>query len=523
MFTSRIFVSSTVLGLCLAPLLSAQTTDRTFMPQSETQSTDTCTEVPIQDSLPFLCVPPSTVLQSPPTEIKPSARIPLLLNAGTALRISLSRRTRISHASEIVQGTIVEPVYAFDQVVIPGDSQVAGRIVTVDSVSGLHRAMAYANGNFSPFHKYEVEFDTVILPNGQRIPVKTFVSPGTAEMVHLVSSPEKEKKKNISERATDSAKQQAKNKITDAKEEAHQSWEAVRTPGRLDRLKHFVLAQSPYRRQYLEIGTRFNADVQDPIAFGEIERTAGDLDAIGTFLPLDSTVKARLVSEVNSATATRGDRVDALLTEPLYSSAHKVILPANTLIVGEVVQSRPARKFHRNGELRLIFRRVEIPMEAQNATQEILQTNQSSAEHTRITGNLEGLEVDRQSRMTLDEEGGAHTTDSKTRYLSTGLAVLLAAAASHTDTEHGTVDSAGDPGIRIAAGGSGFRLVGAVISLAAKSSPVSIAFSAYGASSSIYANFLSRGREIVFPKDTPLEIGFGNPRPTSPTSAPSNH
>jgi len=117
--------------------------------------------------------------------------------------------------------------------------------------------------------------------------------------------------------------------------------------------------------------------------------------------------------------------------------------------------------------------------------------------------------------MNLDEEGGARTTDSKTRYLSTGLAVLLAAAAAHPDGEHGTTDAAGDPGVRTAAGGSGFRLTGALLSLAVKSTPVSIAFGAYGASASIYANFLSRGHDVVLPKDTPLEIGFGNPHPAA--------
>jgi hypothetical protein len=89
------------------------------------------------------------------------------------------------------------------------------------------------------------------------------------------------------------------------------------------------------------------------------------------------------------------------------------------------------------------------------------------------------------------------------------VAILLAAAASHTDSEHGTVDNAGDPGVRTAAGGSGFR--GALISFGARSQPVSIALGVYGASSSVYANFLSRGHEVIFPKDTPLEIGFGSP------------
>jgi hypothetical protein len=28
---------------------------------------------------------------------------------------------------------------------------------------------------------------------------------------------------------------------------------------------------------------------------------------------------------------------------------------------------------------------------------------------------------------------------------------------------------------------------------------------------SIYTNFLSRGKDVVLPKDTPMEIGFGAP------------
>jgi hypothetical protein len=132
-----------------------------------------------------------------------------------------------------------------------------------------------------------------------------------------------------------------------------------------------------------------------------------------------------------------------------------------------------------------------------------------------MIGNLEGHEVARSAHMKLDEEGGARTTDSKTRYLSTGLAVLLAAAAAHSDGERGTTDAAGDPGVRTAAGGSGFRLTGALVSLAVKSTPVSMAFGAYGASTSIYSNFLSPGHDVVLPKDTPLEIGFGSPHPAA--------
>ncbi len=108
-----------------------------------------------------------------------------------------------------------------------------------------------------------------------------------------------------------------------------------------------------------------------------------------------------------------------------------------------------------------------------------------------MSGNLEGVEVARNSNMKRDDEGGAHTTDSKTRYLSTGLAVLQA-AAPHSEVEHGTTGTVG-PGVRSAAGGSGFRLTGALFSLAAKSMPVSLAFGMYGASASEVANGIIRG------------------------------
>jgi hypothetical protein len=186
-------------------------------------------------------------------------------------------------------------------------------------------------------------------------------------------------------------------------------------------------------------------------------------------------------------------------------------LPANSRLVGQVVKAKAAQKLHHNGELRVIFERIETSEEGMQALAQIQREAQAQAERSQaMIGNLEGVEVDRRANMQLDEEGGARTTDSKTRYLSTGLAVVLAAAASHTEAEHGTTETAG-PGVRTAAGGSGFRLTGALLSLVANSTPVSMAIGAYGASMSIYANFLSRGKDVVLPKDTQMEIGFGPP------------
>jgi hypothetical protein len=343
--------------------------------------------------------------------------------------------------------------------------------------------------------------------------------PGTAEVVHLVSNPAKQEQKSAAGRATDRAKTEAKGKIAEAKQQAREGWAKLTAPGKMHRLKEFLLAQSPYRKQYVQPGTRFVAELEGPLDFGATTRTSDQLSSVGSAPTPDSTLKARLVAEVSSATASRGTPVTAILTEPLYSPAHQLILPANSRLVGQVTKAKAARKLHHNGELRVIFESIQTSDEGMQALAQVQKETQAQAERSEaqaqaqsqaMVGNLEGVEVDRRANMQLDEEGGARTTDSKTRYLSTGLAVMLAAAASHTEAERGTTETAG-PGVRTAAGGSGFRLTGALLSLVAKSTPVSMAIGAYGASQSIYANFLSRGHDVVLPKDTPLEIGFGLP------------
>jgi hypothetical protein len=42
------------------------------------------------------------------------------------------------------------------------------------------------------------------------------------------------------------------------------------------------------------------------------------------------------------------------------------------------------------------------------------------------------------------------------------------------------------------------------------SRPLATGFGAYGAARSIYSNFLSRGQDVVYPKDSAMAIGFGS-------------
>ena len=256
--------------------------------------------------------------------------------------------------------------------------------------------------------------------------------------------------------------------------------------------------QLPYRRQYLEAGTRFNADLDAPLKFGSVSRTPLQLSAVGTEPPPNVVIHARLAEKVSSATAHRGDPIHAVITQPVLNSEHQLVLPADSQIMGEVTQAKPARRLHHNGELRIRFNSIE-----------------TSGTVRAMQGSLEGVEADKAAAVKLDAEGGAHTSDSKSRYLATGLSILLASTAAHPESDNGESDGIADPATRTAAGGSGFKLLGAVVGLVSRSKVFSSTMGIYGASMSVYTHFLSRGRDVIFSKDTPIEVGFHPARPAA--------
>jgi hypothetical protein len=148
---------------------------------------------------------------------------------------------------------------------------------------------------------------------------------------------------------------------------------------------------------------------------------------------------------------------------------------------------RAARRLHRNGQLRIVFREVVLP----DGTVQNVETT------------LQGIQSDSADNVQLDSEGGAKSTSSKMRYLSTGATVGLALIGS------GGRNDVGDAGPTVG-GATGFKLIGLIVGVAFRSHTYGIFMSAYGGTRSIYVNFLGRGRDIVFPKDTNMEIGLGN-------------
>jgi hypothetical protein len=62
-----------------------------------------------------------------------------------------------------------------------------GRVARVDSLSRKRRALAIANGDFTPLRKAHVDFETLVLKDGTRVPLHEVLSQGAANVVHLTA------------------------------------------------------------------------------------------------------------------------------------------------------------------------------------------------------------------------------------------------------------------------------------------------------------------------------------------------
>ncbi|MGA8617211.1 MAG: hypothetical protein WB660_01640 [Candidatus Sulfotelmatobacter sp.] len=416
--------------------------------------------------------------------------VPMMVGAGTPIKLALDAEVRVRKVGQAIHGRTTEPVYAFDKLLIPLGTLVNGKVSAIDAVPKMLRTMQAANGNFSPARTVHVQFDEMIMSDGRRVALRTVASPAPNGVLRFVSASEKAEKKNKVEDA-------ASEKVSATRQEIRRQWselqKQIHEPGKMHKLRRIALAQLPVHPQYIDAGTSFNADLLQPLDFGTESVKREAMTAIGVPPPTGSVVHARLETGLSSATAKTGDPVEAVITEPLVASDH-LILPEGSVIKGSVLQVAPARRLGRNGQLRILFREVVPP---NGITQ-------------KVETNLEGVAVAKGEHLKLDNEGGAEVTTPRTRYLTTGIQVMLAASQASPDRDAGQGgQSVGEAGNGAANGASGFKLVGMVVALAANSRVLRAGFGSYGAAMSIYYHFLARGRDVVYPKDMTMVIGLG--------------
>jgi hypothetical protein len=199
------------------------------------------------------------------------------------------------------------------------------------------------------------------------------------------------------------------------------------------------------------------------------------------------------VTPLDSTASVKGTRIDAILTQPVFSEDHRVIFPEGTVLRGEVTFSQPARRFHRNGKLRFLFESVQVP---------------DAAEQT-LLGSLYSVVSERSSRMAIDEEGGATSTNSNARFIAPAIGALALSVSMTSHLDYDT-DGAGPEraygrfGSGAVGGFLGFAAMG--IALTQVGRPVTLTLTAAGLARTAYSAIAGRGRTVTFPADSSIQI-----------------
>jgi len=421
----------------------------------------------------------------------------LVVPEGAPLRVILTGKVRFKRG-EPVHARLVEPVYAFDREVLPENTEVIGHVTGFKSASRWVRVTSMAGGNFTPPREPQLTFDTLVLKDGKSIPIQTSVSPGANTVVRFNPGKSEEKKSRIAT-ATEAARQQI-----DAKKRA--VIDAIKGPGKMDRVKDEMWSFAPWHPQYLPATSRFNAKLQAPLDFGDVSIPFSQLAQLGSEPAPDSIVAARLIPSLDSRTSSHGTEIEALLTRPLFSADNHLIFPEGSRLTGNVVQAEAARHWHRAGKLAFMFTRLQLP--------EALARQVDAPAAQELEGRLDGVEVDnKRGAVQLDEEGGAAGNSSNKRFIMPAITMVLAMNGSEgpepVRVHHIPTGATNNNfGPRLISGGIGFGLLGSAIGrLIGPAGPV-LGF--YGAGRSAYSNIVARGPEVTFPADTPIEIRLSN-------------
>jgi hypothetical protein len=435
--------------------------------------------------------------------------IDLVVNMGRPLRVALDERVRLKHVGQLVTATVTEPVYAYDRIVIAVGTRARGHVAQIDSGSKFVRARAYLGGNFSPTKHAVLQFDTLLLDDGHELPIDTVVTGGTSNVTRKVAggskpigrgqsaSTDDAASPTLASRARSEIRQRTTDAISGAKQKVRDTLakvKSLREPGQMSRLKDGAVQQLPYHPQYLAKGTVYDAELSSPISFGRAVPAVAA--PAGTPPAPDSILTARLATTLDSSRTPRGTPFEAVITETVFSEDHQVILPEGTKLTGEVTLAQPARRFHRNGQLRFLFESVQVP-------------NQPPAP---LLGALHSIDASADDHVAVDDEGGATLENSKTRFIAPTLSLLTLRASIERDG-HSFADPDGDGSIRNAGSGVGSRgfggfigmgLIGAAVSQITR--PIGIAMGVYGAARTMYTNVLGKGREVTFAADTPIQV-----------------
>ncbi len=386
---------------------------------------------------------------------------------------------------QVLEGRLLYPVYADNKVALTAGTLVRGQVIELDS-DRSRRIHARLRGDFTPFHVPEVRFDQLLLPDGSVQPMVTDTAKDGAPILRLSPPPGKKKGSFL---ATQFAQEKQRLKEIAA---------LFTAPGRADRLVQFIYTQLPYHPERIDAGTSWTVELAQPLKMEVQDSLLKTVATAGGSEPVDQTnkapaakanpadqtkewrLRAYLQQTISSANEKAGDTFLALIAEPVFNSAHTLVVPQGALLVGEITQSKPARSFGRQGKLRFHFRELKFP----------------SGFSQPVEGTLAGIAANKSANLQIDSEGGIQP-QTQNRVIVPLVLSLLAGRAFDDD---------GNQAFNNGVASNGFGIVGRVVGILASSRNVAAGIGIYGAALSFYDLWLARGHNVVFAKNTRIEI-----------------
>lgn len=379
-------------------------------------------------------------------------------------------------AGVTIEGHLMHPIYADGRLVVAQNTLLHGKVVTLqpDKKTRLNGRL---RGDFTPFHTAEVRFDELVLPTGP-VPMAAATAANGAPVLRL-STPGATPKRSLISR-----------EWAMAKGRLHDQVAYFTDPGLGDRAKQLLYHQLPYHPERIAAHTAWSFELTAPLALPDPPLAAPENVATAPphGKPEAWSVHALLSRDLTSASARPGDPVQALVVEPVYDRDKQLVVPQGSTLIGKVTAARAARSFGRNGKLRFTFQEVHFP----------------EGFGRQVEGSLAGAATEKTQNLQLDAEG----TISPRNQASAIAPLLLTMLAGRA------LDQDGNLTAQTGVASNGFGLVGRVVGVAVGSRNLAAGIGFYAAGLSFYDNFLRSGRDVVFPKDTRIEIE------TSPLRAP---
>jgi len=389
------------------------------------------------------------------------------LPSGAVLHVRLLQDAKMKVGTPLRAET-VEPVYVDDVVAVPAGAKVMGSVVEVTRAPRSRQITAELQGDFTPLKVASVQFDTLMMPSGESVAISTISTARQFETIRIETA--------------GTRPSLMKRLWGDAVGRGHATVTAFSAPGKGSRLKQMLYRELPYHPEPLVAGTEYNVELSREAALpGTPEAALPARPQKKAALQHSVVLHARLLTELSSNSAKAETPVTAVVTEPLFNDKGQQEVPQGTLLLGKVTQARPAKKWGRNGVLRIAFQQLQFPAG-------FLQ---------QVNGSVSAAQVDPSARLALDAEGGVKAQrPSAAVPLLMGLLATSALGEDESTVGHSAVSS------------NGFALIGRVIAVASKSHYVGAAFGFFGMARTGYERFIARGAEVTFPHNTAVEISL---------------